>query len=260
VSFEPPAAWPLAGMKSPFLAPLIVACLATGAALSAAEGVRATDRMSVDAGRGEFTLVLVPDTQRYAKNNPAMFFSQTNWIRDNVAPLNIRFVIHLGDIVDDNTDQEWRVADQAMGVLDGRVPYLVVPGNHDYELHPERGWRMVRAKVQRRVSAGARPALVRRHKGTTNDNNYVFFSAAGRDLTRLNSSSDEVLQWAVTRRVRMQRSLSPRIATCTTTTRGLDPATTSARTNRKRPITTASRCGKSSSVIIPTSSWSSADT
>src|SRR5215210_6288561 len=102
---------------------------ATSVRAASAEPVRATDVISVDPGRGEFTLVLVPDTQRYALHNPAMFFSQTHWIRDNRDGLNIRFVIHLGDIVDDNTDREWRVADEAMGVLDAHVPYMVVPGN-----------------------------------------------------------------------------------------------------------------------------------
>ena len=183
-------------MKSPFfVSALLLAC-------GIARAERATDRIAIDPGRGEFTLVLLPDTQRYALHNPAMYFSQTNWIRDNVAALNIQFVIHLGDIVDDNTDAEWRVADQAMGVLDGRVPYMVVPGNHDYELHPEKHWRM---KLAPKYNAVFSPLRFRDqrwyggHMGTTNENNYCFFSAAGREFMILGlefGPSDEVLKWA----------------------------------------------------------------
>lgn len=158
----------------------------------------------VDRGREEFTLVLIPDTQRYAKNTPAMFFSQTNWIRENHRALNVRFVIHLGDIVDDNTDQEWRVADRAMGVLDEHVPYLVLPGNHDFERHPEERRRIKHAPKYNAIF----PPLRFRdrpwyggHRGVTNDNNFCFFSAAGRDFMILGleyGPSDEVLEWAGT--------------------------------------------------------------
>lgn len=172
------------------------------AALPAADAVRATDVLSVDAGREEFTLVLLPDTQRYSKNNPAMFFSQTHWIRDSAPALNLKFVIHLGDIVDDNTDREWRVADEAMGVLDGRVPYLVVPGNHDFEKSAD-GTR--RIKLAPKYNAVFPPLRFRSqpgyggHLGTTNENSYAFFTAAGRDFLILGlefGPSDAVLEWA----------------------------------------------------------------
>lgn len=173
-----------------------------GAALRAAEAVRATDVISVDPGRGEFTLVLVPDTQKYARSNPAMFFSQTHWIRENREALNIRFVIHLGDIVNDNTDREWRVADEAMGVLDGVVPYMVVPGNHDFEKNAAGTGRI---KFAPKYNAVFPPLRFRGqpgyggHKGTTNENNYSFFTAAGRDFLIVGlefGPSDEVLEWA----------------------------------------------------------------
>lgn len=173
-----------------------------GSLLHGAGPVHAPDVISVDATREEFTLVLVPDTQRYAKHNPAMFFSQTHWIRENREALNIRFVIHLGDIVDDNTDAEWRVADRAMGVLDAHVPYLVLPGNHDFEKHPEDGWRMKHAPKYNAVFSPLRfrhQAWYGGHKGVTNDNNYCFFSSAGRDFMVLGleyGPSDDVLEWA----------------------------------------------------------------
>lgn len=172
------------------------------APLPAADAVRASDVLAVDPDRGEFTLVLLPDTQRYAKSNPAMFFSQTSWIRDHAAALGLRFVIHLGDIVDDYSDREWRVADEAMGLLDGAVPYTVLPGNHDFEQTAD-GKR--RIKLAPKYNAVFPPLRFRRqpgwggHLGTTNENNYSFFSAAGRDFLVLAlefGPTDEVLEWA----------------------------------------------------------------
>jgi hypothetical protein len=158
--------------------------------------------LAVDAQRAEFMLVLLPDTQRYARNNPAVFFSQTHWIRENRDALNIRFVIHLGDIVDDQTDREWRIADEAMGVLDEVVPYVVLPGNHDFNYDPKTNLVI---KYAPQYNAVFPPMRFRDrpwyggHRGVTNDNNYSFFNAAGRDFMILAleyGPSDEVLEWA----------------------------------------------------------------
>ena len=81
----------------------------------------------------EFTVVVLPDTQFYSQSYPEIFESQTSWIVDNKDALNIKFVVHTGDIVNDGGDiNQWNNADSSMCVLDGIVPYIVVPGNHDY--------------------------------------------------------------------------------------------------------------------------------
>ncbi|MCH7224798.1 Ig-like domain-containing protein [Haloferula sp. A504] len=81
---------------------------------------------------GAWTLVVLPDTQKYAEFYPGVFSAQTAWIRDNVRLRNIRYVLHLGDIVDNNNDTEWTRARTSIRVLDGAVPYTLVGGNHDY--------------------------------------------------------------------------------------------------------------------------------
>ena len=88
------------------------------------------------ATRPDFAVVAIPDTQHYAASAALAptFTAQTTWIANNVAPLNIRFVSHLGDIVTsgDKVELEWQRADQSMTVLDiGGVPYGVSPGDHD---------------------------------------------------------------------------------------------------------------------------------
>jgi hypothetical protein len=45
--------------------------------------------------------------------------------------LNIAAVLHVGDIVDSDMTAQWTVG-PAMRELDKVVPYVVVPGNHDY--------------------------------------------------------------------------------------------------------------------------------
>ncbi len=79
-----------------------------------------------------FKLVLMPDTQVYSSHYPEIFMSQTQWLADNFEKENIKFVLHLGDVVDGNVEQQWQNADAAMDILDeNNVPYGVAIGNHD---------------------------------------------------------------------------------------------------------------------------------
>ena len=89
--------------------------------------------------QGAFTIVVLPDTQKYCSSSDptvkAIFAEQTQWIVDHEESHNIRFVLHEGDVVDgDGMDiNQWNMARSAMGSLDGRVPYVIALGNHDYE-------------------------------------------------------------------------------------------------------------------------------
>jgi 3',5'-cyclic AMP phosphodiesterase CpdA len=81
---------------------------------------------------GGWSLVLLPDTQIYSQNFPGIFDAQTAWILNNARSRNVRYVLHLGDIVNVNSIPEWENARRSMAALDGKVPYALVPGNHDY--------------------------------------------------------------------------------------------------------------------------------
>ncbi len=85
--------------------------------------------------RRPFSMVVLPDTQVYSQKRPDLFFAQTNWIKENRDKENIVFVMHVGDLVQNRNKRpsEWKVADEAMAVLDGVVPYGVAIGNHDYD-------------------------------------------------------------------------------------------------------------------------------
>ena len=49
-------------------------------------------------GFAVFKIVVLPDTQIYSESYPEIFYSQTDWIVDNVVAEDIAFVTHLGDV------------------------------------------------------------------------------------------------------------------------------------------------------------------
>ncbi|AWI13483.1 hypothetical protein CQJ30_15800 [Caldibacillus thermoamylovorans] len=57
------------------------------------------------------------------------------WIAENRDALNIEYVFHTGDLVDEYDDMaQWDVADRSMKVLDeANIPYGVLAGNHDVD-------------------------------------------------------------------------------------------------------------------------------
>jgi hypothetical protein len=79
-----------------------------------------------------FTVVALPDTQYYAALYPEIFELQVKWILDQREARRIAFVLHEGDIVNQDIAPEWEVASRALHKLDGLVPYVLAAGNHDY--------------------------------------------------------------------------------------------------------------------------------
>ena len=85
------------------------------------------------ASAQDFTIIVLPDPQFYPANNPAIFDSQTQWIVNNISGLNIKFVIDVGDTVNGGGEaSQWQAASNSMNKLEGKVPYIVAIGNHDY--------------------------------------------------------------------------------------------------------------------------------
>ena len=82
---------------------------------------------------GSTTLAVLPDTEVYSKQHPEHFEAQTKWILANRDKRSIAYAIHLGDITQRNAPREWEVARRCLGILDGKVPYALVTGNHDYD-------------------------------------------------------------------------------------------------------------------------------
>lgn len=92
-----------------------------------------------------YTIVVIPDTQKYTQSYPQTFSAQTQWIVDNQDSENIVFVVHTGDIVNSSVylgntvtivenERQWTIAREAIDILsDNSVPFTVLPGNHDID-------------------------------------------------------------------------------------------------------------------------------
>lgn len=137
-------------------------------------------RLGSDAS--DFSVIVLPDTQYYSQLYPEIFMAQTDWIADHKDDLNIVFVSHLGDLVQNNDryETEWQVADAAMSVLDDVVPYGVLPGNHDMQVGGA-------ANFYEQYFPASRFEHQRWWGGSFNNNryNYQLFSAGGDDYVTL---------------------------------------------------------------------------
>lgn len=92
----------------------------------------------------DFTFVVESDTQYYNEDyegNPDKSvdgkyqhqLNMHNWILANRERMNIQYLFHDGDIIDDEpNDKEWEQADKAYSMLDeANLPYGLLAGNHD---------------------------------------------------------------------------------------------------------------------------------
>ena len=94
-----------------------------------------------------WTMVVVPDVQAYVERprNHGILDIMNAWIVDYVRTLRIQQVLFTGDLVFRNDQdrphpdmysligaEQWRAFSRLMERLDGRVPYVLCTGNHDY--------------------------------------------------------------------------------------------------------------------------------
>jgi hypothetical protein len=173
-------------------------------------------RRTVPATPGpDFTLVTLPDTQYYSENTGGLrfqqFLDQTNWIVNNRDTLNIAFVSHMGDIVDDGDSipQEWVNANQAMTQLENHattlraygIPYGASPGNHDQATNGNPTSPSAYYNQYFGVSRYVGRPYWGGNYGDDNDNNYQLFSASGLDFLIIHleyrtSADPAVIAWA----------------------------------------------------------------
>jgi hypothetical protein len=175
----------------------IICVLTVAASLSG--GCRSVPREK-SGERKPFTIVALPDTQIYSESIPDIFCRQTEWIKENREKLNIVCVVHEGDITNRNSEKEWDVANKAMSVLDGEVPYFMAVGNHDMAPGGSASTRDAAlfdkafppSRFEEEVWYGG-------HLGESLKNAYYYFGAGGMEFLVLClefGPPDEVLDWA----------------------------------------------------------------
>jgi len=149
---------------------------------------------------GSVTFAVLPDTQVYSLRYPGVFDVQTHWIARNAEALNIAYVFHLGDIVNNNSDLEWQRARSSMSLLDGWVPYGLVPGNHDYGPSGDASTRDTLLNHYFPFEeAAAMPSFGGAFEPGKLDNTYHLFEAGGHAWIAVMlewGPRDEVVAWA----------------------------------------------------------------
>lgn len=81
----------------------------------------------------DYTFVWVSDTQFLTELYPHIHEQQFEWIVDSTEEMNIQYVFHTGDIVNDPfAEYQWlRASDYMKMFEDADLPYGVLAGNHD---------------------------------------------------------------------------------------------------------------------------------
>jgi len=157
---------------------------------------------NTEAGE-DFTIIALPDTQKYSRYWPDVFVDQTEWIVANKDAWNIVYVAHEGDLVDRSDEiYEWDNANAALslledpnttGLTDG-IPYGVVPGNHDQPTGNYNDYFGVSRFDGRGYYGG-------HYAPNSNDDNFTLFSAGGMDFIVIHLNYDtspdlNILNWA----------------------------------------------------------------
>lgn len=149
-----------------------------------------------------FTIVVLPDTQGYSMAFPEAYIAQTKWIVEQQQARNIACVLHLGDITNNNTHDQWKNAQRAMTILDDHVPSFMTLGNHDYS---ENGHATDRTTFFHDYFPFEKHSALPTFGGNYDrepkrfDNSYHFFAAGDREFMVLSlefGPRDDVVRWA----------------------------------------------------------------
>lgn len=99
-----------------------------------AAGEPGEDGPAVTPDAKSFTVAVMPDTQQETWSDAdSRFKNRSEWLVANAAEQNLKFVTHVGDVVDWGNvapKQYTRVRD-GLSPLDGKIPYSLTVGNHD---------------------------------------------------------------------------------------------------------------------------------
>ncbi|MDR0461386.1 MAG: InlB B-repeat-containing protein [Nitrososphaerota archaeon] len=85
---------------------------------------------------GDYTIAVIPDIQYMTLYYQDVLNALFDWVYDNTEARNIQFMIQVGDLTDANTVAEWQLVQDNLAKLDDVVPYVFIPGNHDYNGMP----------------------------------------------------------------------------------------------------------------------------
>lgn len=110
-------------------------------------------RRPVLENKDSWSMILIPDLQNYVKwnRNQPILDLMMRWIENNIDSLNIKMVVCVGDLVEQNdlinrghdgdqsSQRQWETVSGAFARLNGKVPYIAATGNHDYSVDKQGG-------------------------------------------------------------------------------------------------------------------------
>ncbi len=178
------------------LAVAVVAWPVTLAALALMLGCGDDLRREREPG-DSWTLAVLPDTQVYSLRYPDIFRTQLSYLASSAEALNLRFVVHVGDVTETNSPSQWRLARESFDLLGPAVPYALVPGNHDYALELPRSSELSTWFSPQELRA--KPTFGGLFEPARIDNSYQTFTANGEDFLVLAlewGPRDAALAWA----------------------------------------------------------------
>lgn len=133
----------------------------------------------------QFSIIWLADTQNIAYHlNDDVFQAMGEWIVEQQEPLNIKYIVQTGDMVDNGyKEKQWMSFDVLLSQFYGKIPYLPIAGNHDlgvkledYSAYLERPF--VKALPHDRVYENGRAV-------------YAEFQAGGQDFLLLGAGWNE---------------------------------------------------------------------
>lgn len=149
-----------------------------------------------DFSDGDYSIAVIPDTQNLISYYPEKLNSQMNWIKEHADELNIKLAVQVGDLVNSNGNQtEWTRIQNALGQLDGVVPYVFVMGNHDTSVRDTAMFN----KNFPYSKYSAQESFQGAYEEGKMDNTYSFFELGGVEFMTITlepAPRAEVLEWA----------------------------------------------------------------
>lgn len=146
-----------------------------------------------------YSIAFLPDIQYTTRYYPEKLGKPFDYLLENKQSKNIQYLITLGDLTDNNTNNEWTDFVAQTNRLDGALPYSLIQGNHDaLKNNASPFYDHIYGKP-----AASYYQHVKTNGGfyqeNSTKNTYLLFSVGEVDYLILNldfGASDDVLTWA----------------------------------------------------------------
>lgn len=153
--------------------------------------------MEGEISEGDFSFAVIPDTQELARSYPEKMKEMAQWLADHKETYNIELAMQVGDLVNSNSSaSEWEAAAEGLSVLDGVIPYVFAPGNHDTP--SDRNTSMFNTYFPYEKYSAQETFGGAFEEGKL-DNSYSFFEMQGIEFMTISLETAprvEVLEWA----------------------------------------------------------------